>query len=127
MSSEPSSKEAQKSKRPVRLKSVAISEEAASAHWIRALLLYIILAFPAFVFGVLFTAKGYGRVVVTSLAPYYDISRLVAAGGAGLVFLMYLLDMSYWKGIYKTLRTILLIIAGLTMVAGGVLMSGGTL
>merc|ERR1719502_2152570 len=36
---------------------------------------------------------------------------------------MYLLDMSYWKGIYKTIRTVLLVIAGLIIVSGGILMS----
>lgn len=109
--------------RPMRMKSVAIQDESMAKHAVRALLLYIILLLPAFVFGVLFTSTGYGRVVIQQLTPYYGISKFVALGGVGLLVIMYLLDMSYWKGAFKIVRGVLLVIAGLIIVAGGILMS----
>ena len=107
----------------MRKQSVAISDESTAKFAVRALLLYLILALPAFVFGVLFTSRGYGKTVIQTLTPYYGISKYVALGGIGLLVIMYLLDMSYWKGAFKVVRGVLLIVAGLIIVAGGILMS----
>lgn len=109
--------------RPKRKKSVAISDESMGKYAARAAILYLILALPAFVFGVLFTSTGYGKTVIHALTPYYGISKYVALGGVGLLIIMYLLDMSYWKGPFKIVRDVLLVIACLIIVSGGILMS----
>lgn len=110
-------------RRPTRKQSVAIKDESMGQHILRSVLLYFILSLPAFVFGVLFTSRGYGQTVINSLTPYYGISKFVALGGLGLLLILYLLDMSYWKGGFKVARTVLLIIAGIIIVSGGILMS----
>ena len=41
----------------------------------------------------------------------------------GVVLVMYLLDFSYWKGVWIQVRTVLLVLAGLALAAGCILMA----
>jgi hypothetical protein len=103
--------------------SVALQNESRGRFLTRTSLLILLLLPPGFLFGVLFTARGWGGAVVIALEPYYDISRLVAAGGVGTLFLLYLLDFSYWKGIWTSIRTLLVVLSAVVISVGGVLMA----
>jgi len=106
-----------------RRQSVALQNETMGKFLGRAAALVALLLPIGGVFGVLFTSKGYGKTVVRTLEPWYWLSRIIAAGGFGMILLLYLLDFSYWKGIFRTIRTVLVMLSGFVIVAGGILMA----
>lgn len=103
--------------------SVALQNETVGKFLLRSLMLVLLLLPVGVLFGVLFTSKGWGATVVIKLEPYYDVSRWIAASGVGLIVLLYLLDFSYWKGIWATIRTALLILSVLVITVGSILMA----
>jgi hypothetical protein len=123
-SKEEGSEQSHKSKMKIKRKqSVALKNETMGKFITRSAILIALLLPVAGLFGILFTAKGWGATVVRTLEPYYDISRLVAAGGLGMIILLYLLDFSYWKGFWRTIRSFLLLLSVVTIAAGSVLMA----
>ena len=89
-SKEEGSEQSHKSKMKIKRKqSVALKNETMGKFITRSAILIALLLPVAGLFGILFTAKGWGATVVRTLEPYYDISRLVAAGGLGMIILLY--------------------------------------
>lgn len=103
--------------------SVALQNETVGKFLLRSLMLVLLLLPVGVLFGVLFTSRGWGATVVIKLEPWYWLSQIIAASGVGLIVLLYLLDFSYWKGIWATIRTVLLILSILVITAGSILMA----
>lgn len=89
----------------------------------RSAALFALLLPLGILFGVLFTARGWGGTVVRTLEPYYILSRGITAGGLGFIILLYLLDFSYWKGVWKVVRAVCLILSVLVIATGCILMA----
>ena len=103
--------------------SVALQNETVGKFLLRSLMLVLLLLPVGVLFGILFTSRGWGATVVIKLEPWYWLSQIIAASGVGLIVLLYLLDFSYWKGIWATIRTVLLILSILVITAGSILMA----
>jgi len=78
-------------------------------------------AFPALLFGVLFTSTGYGITVINTLVQEGAISAWLLIAGAAILMLLYLTDFSYWKGVWWWVKTFLMVGAIGLMAAGAVL------
>eukprot|EP00937_MAST-01D_sp_MAST-1D-sp2_P002690 g2690.t1 len=70
----------------------------------------------------LFSGIGFGDATYRSLHRHYALCDEVFAGGAALLVLIYLLDVSYWRGTLGRLARRVLVTAGAAgLAAGGVL------
>lgn len=106
-----------------RRKSVRLTHESHSKWLLRAVALVCILSLPAFLFGVLFTSVGWGVTVITELRKFYEKARAVGYAGFGILFILYLLDGSYWRGCWRLLRVVLTMCAVCLIGIGGILMA----
>ena len=100
-----------------------LSTESMGVFLGRSAALFALLLPLGILFGVLFTARGWGGTVVRTLEPYYSLSRMITAGGLGFIILLYLLDFSYWKGVWKVVRAVCLILSVLVIATGCILMA----
>ena len=90
----------------------------------RVAALVVLSSLPAVLFGVAFTYIGKGQTVFLFVKQYYGYSEMVGYAGLLILFLLYVLDASYWRGAAtQALKAVFFAIAGLCLLVGAVLMA----
>mmetsp|Transcript_3321 Transcript_3321/g.12041 ORF Transcript_3321/g.12041 Transcript_3321/m.12041 type:complete len:839 (-) Transcript_3321:751-3267(-) len=99
----------------------AIPEEPYGPYLRRLAVLVFFCAFPALLFGVLFTSTGFGVTVITHLVEQVGISVVLLISGVSILTLLYVCDFSYWTGPWWVVKTVLMVGAMGLVAAGAVL------
>ncbi len=107
--------------KPSRVKTYVVEDEHIVPFLLRVLLLTVLSILPALVFGVLFTYIGWGATVHKFLVQQIMYARMLGAFGAFIFIWLYVLDFSYWNGIFFIcLKNILLLTSGLSIYGSGI-------
>ena len=73
---------------------------------------------PFMIYGVAFTQIGYGIQLLTLLKENSLLSNYAIGAGMLILIILYLFDFSYWKGCWKILKNVLLIVTLLAVNVG---------